>query len=548
MSRRIAAAALCAALLSASGTAQAPANNSCTSPLTVFGGVNPQPPAGASGQSFTNVGATNSASGFWGQCNAFNKDVWFEYVAARTGTVTLSTCTPPGFATATLSDTILAVYPGDACGSGGPFLACNDDGCPGDGLRSSLTFSAYQGASYLIRVGSFSATLAGAFYLTVDEPTLAAENVCSGAITLVPGVGVSGSMDGTTSVSYDLHCPGTAGMADVWYKFTVPAGAPLAQEAQANVFGAAADQLVAIDGACGTLFAVACGGQSLSWPVLPGHTYYVRVLMAPEPAPTSFSFAIQLDVEVSPPNDACATAVSISSASYPFHPSQAVYFTNVGADTTPGLATCVSTSNDVWFSYVATATGEVSATTVTPAGQIPGALADSVLSVWSSCGGTLLACNDDSAGGLLSSTSFYAVQGTQYLLCVSSFGDDGNEGSFWLTVRPKFSLTFSAPSGPGSLRLRDDFGGHFHAVYNCLTLSAGSYPYGPFFGIEPTATEIALQLTSNTAPFTTFLDGSGAYQFDVVGLPPLTLYGAAIEFDALGMVAGVSNAASFTVN
>jgi hypothetical protein len=77
-----------------------------------------------------------------------NQDIWYNYTASCTGTVTVSLC-GSGF------DTKLTVYDGCTCPAVvAATLACNDDFC---GLQSQVTFSATQGNCYKIRVGGFGA-------------------------------------------------------------------------------------------------------------------------------------------------------------------------------------------------------------------------------------------------------------------------------------------------------------------------------------------------------------------------------------------------------
>lgn len=101
-----------------------------------------------------------------------NRDVWYEYTASCTGTVTVNT---EGSAQ---SDTVLAVF--DACG--GNEIACDDDG--GSGFLSALTFPATMGTSYRIRVASFSAGCGG-FNL----------NISCGVLLAIPDFDLDGDVD-----------------------------------------------------------------------------------------------------------------------------------------------------------------------------------------------------------------------------------------------------------------------------------------------------------------------------------------------------------------
>lgn len=95
-------------------------------------------------------------------------------------------------------------------------------------------------------------------------------------------------------------------------------------------------------------------------------------------------------------------------------------------------ASCRPNSNhDVWFKFDATCSLELLVTTVgssfTPSN-------DTVLSIYDACGGTELACDDDSAIGLLSAATFNAVAGNTYYIRVAGFSN--NTGSITVNIRP----------------------------------------------------------------------------------------------------------------
>lgn len=109
--------------------------------------------------SFSTIGATTD-----GQpdaiCAAFgdnnvNQDIWFNYVATCSQTLTAELC-------GSLYDTKIAIYDTDACT--GDILACNDDAC---GLQSRAMSSVTEGQIYKIRVGGFGgATGTGTLTIT----------------------------------------------------------------------------------------------------------------------------------------------------------------------------------------------------------------------------------------------------------------------------------------------------------------------------------------------------------------------------------------------
>ena len=536
--------------------AQAPINDTCSGFAPVVGGVNPSAPGGVSGQTYSNLNATDSAPGLFPSCVTIHADVFFTYIAFRSGPVTVKTCTPPGFAAGTLNDTVVAVYLNANCPAGGVApIACNDDGFGCTGLfsvKAMVTFGASAGQTYMIRVGSASVPSFGTFYLTIDEPAVASNNTCGGAVALP--LGVTGPLDMIGGgLQGAVGCPDFFSAANKWYSYTTDA-ATTPRELTVNVQGdAGANRLAIYSGPCGSLVPLECGTTSVSAPVAPSTTYWIRVGRSIESFITEFEFDLALTLVESPTHDECAAAFPIGDGVHPTNPAEAVYCDNFGATDSAGYGLCSGSlgTSDVWFSYLATTSGKVRVATTTPPGKAAATLTDTVVFVYGACGGPTLACNDDSGSPTsfyLSELEFDALQGATYFIRVADFGATRNEGTFWLTIEPKFRLELSSPSGPGSFRLRDEFGAPFHAVFNVLTLQAGSYPYGPFFGIEPTLTEITLQLAYGQAPFIVVLDGAGAYQADFAGLPPLTVYGVAIAFDGAGSVAGVSKPAVTTIN
>jgi hypothetical protein len=567
-SRRPTARALCAlALVAACAAAQAPSNNSCSSPLTVSVGVNPQAPNGTSGQFFTNAGATNSSTTAFGlECATtnFNKDVWFEFTPTITGAHTIKTCTPSGFVAGTLTTSVVAIYDASVCPSGGTALDCNDDSsaCGVNSDRSSFSVNLWDGFTYLIRVGSESVTASGTFYLTIDAPATAANDSCSGAIDLTMGT-TFGTFNGSNSGTFSYGCSEFSNPhTDVWFKYE-STFADLLEGVEIVVFGAGGlvDYTAVYLNTCPSLFGsytlVDCGHQIVTWKPTVVGTYYVRVGRDPAPEP-NLGFTMAVSRTSVPNNDDCAGAYLTYGGTYPLYDAQAGFYTNEGAldsdFSAVGSPFCPTYSNsDVWYDYVATVSGKVKVSTQTPPGQTPGTLENATIAVFSACPSgapaTLLACDDDPGSPLFSELTFDAVQGTHYKVMVAGWGGDSHmEGTFWLTIAPQFRLAMSAPGGPGTIQINVDDGGPNHAFFTCLTINQGAYPYGPFFGIDPTFFEIVIQLTSNAEPFIGFLNGAGDYQFGPApSIAGLTLYGVTLQFDAVANIAGVTTWTNFTV-
>ncbi len=133
-------------------------NDACAAATPVFSGNTP----------FTTVGATTDGPAH-AACNYFSnnqvgQDVWFQYHAECSGTVTFSTCGSASY------DTKIAVYEQAGCDNlDARILACVDD-TQGCGTRSTATITAVQGQEYMIRLGGYSAAQ-GTGTLQITAPT-----------------------------------------------------------------------------------------------------------------------------------------------------------------------------------------------------------------------------------------------------------------------------------------------------------------------------------------------------------------------------------------
>lgn len=152
---------------------------------------------------------------------------------------------------------------------------------------------------------------------------------------------------------------------------------------------------------------------SLTFPVQAGQFYFIR--LASHAAPGAYRLNIAcLPI---PANDTCATPAPLG----------------VGPVATSGDNTLAASDGlppgcqpsagaDVWYSYIAPCTG---LTTIDTLGS---AQADPVLTIYDTCGGAELACNDDLApfdGEYQSRVIFPAVSGQTYLVRLASYGAPG---------------------------------------------------------------------------------------------------------------------------
>ena len=195
-------------------------NDECSTATSVFDGVNPNAPVGASGNVFTNVGATASPAA----PRASPRRTWTcgsSTSRSRPGRIRIETCTPAGFAAAGLADTVLSVLDGSVCPAV-TSLACNDDTCGSCGLLSRVTACFTAGAPYYIRVSGFGGS-SGNFYLNIvaAPPAVLPNDDCAGAIALATGPNGPFSNTGAANSCVAASCGfgGSPGYQDVWFSY-----------------------------------------------------------------------------------------------------------------------------------------------------------------------------------------------------------------------------------------------------------------------------------------------------------------------------------------
>ncbi|MFO0828557.1 MAG: thrombospondin type 3 repeat-containing protein [Phycisphaerales bacterium] len=121
-----------------------------------------------------------------------------------------------------------------------------------------------------------------------------------------------------------------------------------------------------------------------------------------------------------PPNDLCSNATAIGNGTFG---GSTVNATNDGS------SACDASGRDVWFSYTAAASGQLDINTC-------GSAIDTAISVYSTCGGSVIACNDtcggSPCGGPSACLSLPVTSGSVYKIRISDKG--GTAGSFSLTT------------------------------------------------------------------------------------------------------------------
>jgi hypothetical protein len=383
------------------------------------------------------------------------KDVWFRYTAAIGGLTTVSTC-GSGF------DTKVAVY-GAACPSAAnTAIACNDDSgtCGTNSLQSYLTFTATQGATYLVRVGGYTSggnTTSGAGTLTISPPgpTAPPNDACANAITVAyPSVTAFNSALATSDGPTPTNC-GTGNTVgnDIWYRVTPCASGTVT----VSTCGANYDSVLAVyQNVCPPTNSNqlacnddSCGLQSqLTFTAVAGTTYLIRV-GGYQGATGSGNLTISgPSCPVVPANNDCANRAGIGLGATPIN--------TTGATTDGPTTPCGQIGQDIWYNHPATCTGRMTITMCGLASNF-----DSMLAVYADAGctnlaGRLITCNNDGADAACSGgraeISLNIVTGRNYTIRLGGVGAATGTGTLTLTCTPRCRGDWN---GDGSLTPAD---------------------------------------------------------------------------------------------
>lgn len=402
---------------------QAPSNDLICNAVTVTCG---------STTAGTLVNATNSGVGESNVCGAWTQStpgVWYQFVG-NGDVVTFSMC-------GQTNDSQLAVFTG-TCSAPVCYSANDDNGPACTGLPSSISFTSVLGQTYYIKVFTYQFAFVNqySFNLAVScsTPASAPANdlICNSTLvscgSTTAGTTIGATNFGTNEANfcggYNQNTPG------VWYKI-VGTG----QVITASLCGGSNDSQLAIfesaSGNCNTASCLgsnddngpACTGlsSSIAWPSVLGTTYFIKVFSYSSFTP-NFNFNLAVSCTTAPPNNPCASAVSIDAL--PF---------NSGAQTTvgstndaPSAGICGAGNNNVWYTVEGTGTSITVSTTLSSF--------NSEISIFSgSCGVlTYVACAD--GGGNNETVTFCTTLGTTYYISVGSGGGGGATGSFTLTA------------------------------------------------------------------------------------------------------------------
>ncbi len=410
--------------LAPGAAATAPANDNCFGAQAIAGPF----PATVMG---TLANATVESNPFTTAASApttgmsARRGVWYS-VTGTGNAMTASLC-----ATAPSFDSVMLVMAGTCDGL--TIISTGDDAGPAcTGSQASSSWCAELGTNYLIWVAPFStgAATQPLFQLDItDSGTPCAAfpvTLCSGTAgpftEVEPGFGPA-TNDGCSStpnrftnipeptitpVSLRGTSRGLANTRDVdWYRWQATTSGPitisidtLGTQAQAQLLSLGAGGACPATAITNTpLFVARCVStiQTVNSNVTAGTWYAIAVIggigiqVTPAatvfggqmPGGTTYQYTVSVSVGGPPANDLCANAIAITGAATAGNTSTA---------TNDGSSSCDASGNDVWYTYTAGANaGTLSLNTC-------GATVDTVISVYDTCGGSELACNDDCGG------------------------------------------------------------------------------------------------------------------------------------------------------
>ncbi len=275
-------------------------------------------------------------------------------------------------------------------------------------------------------------------------PPPPANDNCAGAIAF-PAILNDGNCSTVTvntaaaTGTADPVCTGTED-DDVWYTFTTPAGVTSLLYTNTNISGNTDRVLQIYSGTCAGLTSIGCyDPESGTITGLTGNTtYYLRAYTWGSGVTSNFSLCLRT-LPPPPANDNCAGA-------FPVVVNPDLNCTNVTAGTiaaatasTGPSSTCGTYDDDVWFSFVATATShQIELLNIT------GGTTDLTHQVLSSCGAaTALICSDPNT----STVTGLTIGQTYYIRVASWTSTTGQTSSFNVCVKTQPP----PPTCPGGL-------------------------------------------------------------------------------------------------
>jgi hypothetical protein len=382
--------------------------------------------------------ATGSSQNTASCAGTENDDVWFSFVAPASGGVDISLLNVAGSTT----DLYHSVWSGTC-----PTLTLVAGTCS-DPNTSNVT-GLTPGATYYLRVNSYgSGSETTTFNVCIENgvcPTPPSNNDCSGASPVTVGANgggcvstVSGTVSCASASSQSAASCGGTEDDDVWFSFVAPASGEV-DISLINVAGSTTDLYHSVwSGTCPTLTLVAgtCSDPNTSSVagLTPGVTYFLRVYSwGSSEETTTFNVCIENGACASAPsNNDCAGATAVPVGLNGGGCTTAVSGTvNCASASSQSAASCGGTEDDdVWFSFVAPASGQVDISILNAAGSTT----DMYHSVWSGTCPTLALVAGTCSDADLSSVTGLTPGATYYIRVYTWTGTAGQTTTFDVCV------------------------------------------------------------------------------------------------------------------
>ena len=309
---------------------------------------------------------------------------------------------------------------------------------------------------------------------------------CSSAITLTPNTScntTSGDIAGATQ-SYAASGCSSGLIQDVWYKFTATSNGTYTIRLDPS---SSMDGIVEVrQGSCsGTILGCADSGggnggiENLNVTVTNGTIYYIRIYEynsagnTTPPASTTFDICVIGASSTPPPNDNCASAITLT-------PNTSCNTTSgdiAGATQSYAASGCSSgLIQDVWYKFTATSNGTYTIM------LDPSSSMDGILEVrQGSCTGTVLGCADDGGGnGGIENLDVSVTNGTTYYIRVYEYNSAGNTtppattGFDICITRTATNYTISTSSNPSAGGTTSGSGSYQSGQSRTVTATANS--------------------------------------------------------------------------
>lgn len=381
-------------------TAVRPPNDACASALTL------SPNTLTAGTTAGSSGSDASACG-----TADTNDVWYLFSPTIVAPHRVRVLT-------TAFDAVVSVHTSCFAGTS---TVCNTNALiPGEpGQGNAETWITPSGGNFYIRVaggrGSF-----GPFSVAIFTPRT--NDLCAGAIDVTAGVPFSGSISPAVGTEFVSNC--TDSGYDVWHAFTPAQSALYSVSLCSSNFDTVLSVLDDCNSARGEL---ACNDNacsfrsSLSIPLTAARRYFIRVAGGGSP-PAYGNYTLLADI-LRPSNDQCADATTLTAGT--------LVSASTGGATGTDISPCGTfDSADVWYAFTPNANATYEFHTC-------GSQIDTTLTLFSSCGGSVLGCSDDDevfcGSGSKSSRLTRALNaGVRYLVRIAAA--NAAEGGFNLAV------------------------------------------------------------------------------------------------------------------